>query len=109
MARNTITGGAFEDAQGNVIAYGTLVLRLTVDVALNAAQGFVCAGVLNTIPLDASGNVVSTLIWPTDQMLPNTATYVAWVLNANNAIAWGPHQVQILSSPSPYNLSAWTP
>ena len=110
MAKNTITGGLFADYQGNPVAYGQLVMRVTADAALNSAQGFVCSGVPLFISLDVNGNVVSnTQVWPTDQMLPSGILYEAWVLNKSNTIVWGPHQNTIPSSPSPFDLKNWTP
>jgi hypothetical protein len=109
MAKNTITGGGFLDLQNNPVSYGTLVLKVSHDAALNSNQGFVCAGIPLFISLDVNGNVVSnTQVWPTDQMLPNTVTYTAWVLTNSNTEVWGPHQEVVLTSPSPYPLTNWT-
>jgi hypothetical protein len=110
MAKNTIINGAFSDAEGNAVSNGILILEISQDAALTNAQGFLCSGIPLFISLDANGNVVSNIsIWPTDQMLPSGITYRAWVENANGAIVWGPNSETVSTSPSPFDLSNWTP
>ncbi len=105
--KNFITGGSFQDALGNPIAFGTLLLQLPQDAA-SSLPSLVAAGIQLQIPLDASGNVTGNFsVWPTDQLSPNTLTYTAWVLTNSNTQVWGPHKEVILSNPSPFNLDAW--
>lgn len=107
-AKNTIIGGSFQDAQGNPVAFGTLLLQLPQD-AVTSQPSLICSAIQLQIPLDANGNVAGSIsVWPTDQLTPNTLLYTAWVLTNSNAQVWGPHKEVILSSPSPFNLDVWS-
>jgi len=104
-----IVGGGFQDSLGNAVSNGTMTLRLISDQQI-PSTGQTVAGVLINVPLDASGNVKGTVyVWPNDVMQDTTSYYVVNVYNANGQLVWGPQVQQILSVPSPYNLTLWIP
>lgn len=108
---NSLTGGTFSDASGNPLANGYLIFTLNQDVLVNTTTQL-CSGRSITVPLDANGNVVSSptqTLWPNDVMTPNNTFYYVSGYNSGGDLQWGPNSQTILSSPSPYNLSAWIP
>ena len=115
MAQVQITGGPFEDASGAPLANGYLVFQLQHDAAiLNFAQ--IMGNMAVHIPLDNNGYIQGTVsgtpiyMWPNDLMTPLGTNYIVWAYDANNRLAWDNPQVQqILQSPNPYNINAWTP
>jgi hypothetical protein len=74
--------------------------------------GQVCAGIKITVPLNSSGNVVTSpavYVWPNDVISPINSFYIVSGYTANGQLAWGPNHQQVLSSPSPFDLDAWIP
>lgn len=116
MAVNQITGGAFQDSEGNPLTEGTLVLTLNRDAYTdNTFSTLVCAGQSLEITLDANGNIASTEgVWPNDQLLDvwslTTDTYyTAKAITAEGQLAWGPNVIYILSTPSPFVITSIAP
>ena len=56
-----ITGGAFQDFEGNVLANGYLTMQLSHDEQEAVDPGEVVAGLILRVPLDANGNVAGTV------------------------------------------------
>ena len=109
MAKITISGGAFQDALGNPLALGYLILEPTQDGQINGGGGQLCSGIKITVNLDSSGNVVnSTVIWPTDQLTPTTIQYRIIAYTAQGQVAWGPNY-EVITGSSPFNLNTWVP
>jgi hypothetical protein len=116
--KTQLIGGGFQDAEGNAVANGSLVMELVQDEQLTSSQGQSCGGIKITLILDSNGNVSGTSgdggsaqsVWPTDQMNPTGASYTAWVYTANGQLAWGPnYNLMVPSSPNPYNIDNWVP
>lgn len=108
---NSLTGGAFQDSDGNVLADGYLVFKLNQDGVVNTSTE-VCSGEEITIPLDGSGNIVTSptySLWPNDAMTPSGSFYYVSAYAASGQRVWGPNPQTVLSSPSPYNVGAWVP
>jgi hypothetical protein len=106
-------GGGFQDALGEVIAKGTLRLKLSQDEVLSNNAGQLCGGAEVRIPLDANGNVdtaqANVSVWPTDQMMPAGAFYTVWAYAADGQLAWGPNSNLTVPSGATYNLDGWVP
>jgi hypothetical protein len=85
MATILISGGNFQDAAGNPLAFGYVTFRLNMDAMAGDSQ--ISAGRLVTIPLDANGNLTSQ-IWPNDAMLPNNTVYFAKAYTAEGQLVW---------------------
>lgn len=108
MAKVQITGGNFQDSEGNLLANGYLELELNQDESVGTS--LIAAGLIVTVPLDSNGNVLGTVsVWPNDQLSPGNSYYTVTGYSTSGQLAWGPNQQQILSSPSPYNIGAWIP
>jgi hypothetical protein len=127
---NQITGGAFQDSEGNPLAYGTLVLTLNHDgFTDNTYSTLVCAGQGIEYPLDENGNIDGAkFAWPNDQLIDvwsgaqnaaasggavpagvNTTYYTAKAFTADGQLAWGPNVIRIPSSPSPFVITSVAP
>ncbi len=106
---NQITGGAFQDALGNRLAYGKLVMELSAESAYSGAQ--ILSGLVLTIPLDANGNVAGApLVYPNDLITPANTTYKVSVFAADGTPVWQkPHYQTVPSTPTPYNIGNWIP
>jgi len=110
-----IIGGPFQDALGNALSDGYLIMQLQHDaVALNTGQ--IVGGKSVVIPLDINGYIQGTVtgapvyIWPNNVLLPSTTTYIVWAYDSVNRPVWDNPQIQTVSnSPSPFNVNAWIP
>lgn len=110
-----LIGGPFQDALGNPLANGFLIMRLQHDaVALNTGQ--IVGNISIRIPLDANGKIQGTvsgpavMVWPTDTLLPAGIKYRIWAYDSSNRLAWDNPQLQsVNSTPNPFNVNAWIP
>lgn len=111
MAKVQVIGGAFQDAQGNVLANGYLIFELSQDEqATGAAQ--IGSGRKVQINLNSSGSIdqsVAQFIWPNDLLAPVNSFYKVSGYNASGQLVWGPNNQQVISTPSPYDVTAWVP
>lgn len=111
-----LTGGAFQDSTGAVLANGYLKMKLNQDCMVNSSQ--VCAGVEITIQLDSAGNVASStstpaatnqLVWGNDQLSPTNSFYRVTGYKANGQIAFGPNNQQVIGNGGTFNVGTWVP
>lgn len=108
-SKNTLIGGGFQDALGNVVASGYMLFVLSQDAQVNGTTQ-IAAGYTVKINLDANGNIVSgQSIWPNDVLSPNGTFYNVSVFSKVGQLVWGPNAQQVLSSPSPFDVGAWIP
>jgi hypothetical protein len=109
--KNQIIGGAFQDAQGNTLANGYLVLQLSHDEQESVDPGQVVSGYTLKVPLDTNGNVAGTVyVWPNDQLSPINSYYIVNAYRSDGTLAWQAPQYQtITSTTSPFNLGSWVP
>lgn len=109
-----LSGGAFQDALGNVVANGYMLMQLSQDSQVTGAspEVQVVAGNVIKILLDSNGNVQASpaqYIWPNDVLTPQNTYYTVSVYNTNGQLVWGPNSQQVLSSPSPFDIGTWSP
>ena len=105
-----LTGGAFQDSEGNVLVDGYLKLRLSQDASVSGV-GNICSGVEITIQLDASGNAVTSpaqYVWGNDNLLPINTYYRVTGYTQSGQPAWGPNNQQIVGSGT-FDLGTWVP
>src|SRR5437016_9876641 len=108
-SRVTLINGSFEDAEGNLLANGYLVMRLSQDGAISGV-GQICSGIDITITLDSSGNVnASQSVWGNDQMTPINSFYRVFGYKANGQLAWGPNNQQVNGSGGTFDVGTWIP
>lgn len=109
-----LIGGPFQDALGDPLSNGYLLMQLQHDaVALNVGQIY---GASVRVPLDINGYIQGTVsgaavyIWPNNLLLPATTTYLIWLYSSTNQLVWDNPQVQTVNStPNPYNVNVWVP
>lgn len=102
----TLTGGGFQDSEGNVLANGSLTFVLSQDASVGGVN--VCSGVEITFDLDANGNIVSgSQIWGNDVLSPVNTFYQVTGYTANGQRAWGPNNQQVIGTS--FNLGTWVP
>lgn len=106
-----IIGGAFQDPAGNPLANGYLLFELSQDGLINGSSQ-IAAGREIKVTLDANGNVVTSpaqYIWPNDVIIPINTFYTVSAYTSSGQLVWGPNSQQVLSSPSPFDITAWVP
>ena len=107
-----LEGGAFQDAEGNVLAFGTLRMELVQDEQLSSDTGQLCSGITLQIKLDANGNVSTSpaqSVWPTDVMIPGEASYTVWGYSSSEQRVWGPNYNLLVPSGTTFDTGTWTP
>lgn len=103
-----LTGGQFQDAEGNVLALGYLKMRLNQDESV-ASVGQVCSGIEIRIELDASGAVVAgQFVWANADMTPANSYYRVTGFTNQGQLAWGPNNQQVPSGAT-FDVGTWIP
>lgn len=105
-----LTGGKFQDAQGNVLTNGYLTMALSQDEEVN--DSLICSGVTVRVQLDANGSVVTSpaqYAWANDQMLPVNSFYKVTGFTQAGQPAWGPNNQQIIGSGGTFDVGTWIP
>lgn len=106
-----LSGGAFQDAAGNLLSDGYLLMELSQDGVVNSDEQ-VAAGIVLKILLDANGNVATSpaqYVWPNDVISPSGTFYTVSAYKADGQLVWGPNSQVVFSLPSPYDIGAWVP
>jgi hypothetical protein len=108
MALIAISGGNFQDAEGNALAGGSLILQLNND-AVVLGTGQVVSKLPLVITLDENGNAPSTDIWFNDQLSPSGTVYIATLFSASSQPVWSAAQNWSFTGGSPINLNTMVP
>jgi len=76
MARVAFPLTNFQDADGNPVSNGVVLLELNTDVVTPDSQQ-IAAGFASGIPLDINGNLLgSPLVWPNAELQPAGSVYI---------------------------------
>jgi len=103
-----LTGGHFQDAEGNVLANGYLKMILSTDGGISGV-GMVCAGITITINLDANGSVIAgQYVWGNDVITPVNSYYTVTGYTAAGQPAFGPNLQQVISGAT-FDVGTWVP
>ena len=111
-----LTGGGFQDAEGNLLANGYLEFVLSQDSSVTGV-GNIAAGVTIKIQLDSVGNAASSAsspaaadqyLWGNDVLNTPNTFYKVTGFTAEGQPAWGPNNQQVIGS-SPFDLGTWVP
>lgn len=103
-----LTGGAFQDSEGNLLALGYLTMRLSQDSSVGTSQ--ICSGIEITIQLNSSGSVVaSQFVWGNDQLSPANSFYTVTGFTAAGQPAWGPNNQQVVGDGGTFDVGTWVP
>jgi len=107
-----LIGGHFQDAEGNVLALGHLVMELVQDEQLSSSTGQVCGGIKILINLDANGSVSTSpaqSVWSPENMTPIGASYTVWGYTAQGELAWGPNYNLDVPVGATFDVDNWIP
>lgn len=111
-----LTGGSFQDANGNVLAFGYLTLKLSQDGNVSGV-GNICSGVAITIQLDANGNVGSSTsptpvanqyVWANSNIAPINTYYKVTGFTQQGERAFGLNNQQVAAGAT-FNVGTWVP
>lgn len=115
LSPTQLTGGQFQDSQGNVLELGYLTMKLSQDEETN--DSLICSGIEIRIQLDSNGNVASSAstpaapnqyCWANDVLLPVNSYYMVTGYTANGQLAFGPNCQQVIGS-TPFDTGQWVP
>jgi hypothetical protein len=105
-----ITGGNFQDFEGNPLSNGWLTMALSHDEQIASPSVQIVGGVVQKVPLDQGGNIQGTAyVWPNSAMLPGSSYYIVNAYREDGALAWKAPQYQTVSATSPFNVGSWIP
>jgi len=106
-----LSGGAFEDLEGNPLANGYLIMELSHDANYSAGPYQITAGIKLKIQLDASGNINPTVqVWSNDILTPAGSYYTVTAYKSDGTQAYRNSQFWVLAaSPSPLNVATIVP
>ena len=107
-----LTGGHFQDAEGNVLNLGYLLMEVVQDEQLSSLAGQVCSGIKIKITLNASGSVDVTTpqsVWSPENMVPAGASYTVWGYTALGQLAWGPNYGLDVPIGATFDVDNWIP
>jgi hypothetical protein len=93
----TINGGAFQDASGNPLASGKLVLQLSTDAqeTTTTPDGQVVSGLPITIVLDANGDAPNTSIFSNAELNPAGTYYTVRLFSSSGQHVWSRPQIWV--------------
>jgi hypothetical protein len=112
--KTQLTGGLWQDSEGNVLNDGYLKMVLNQDNSVSGAAS-ICAGVEITIQLNSSGSVSTTTpqyVWATDVMVTPNAYYRVTAYSAAGQPVWGPNNQQVTSGGiggGTFDCGTWVP
>lgn len=102
-----LSGGGFQDSEGNLLANGVLHFLLSQDGSVSGV-GNICSGIEVLIQLDADGNATSgSEIWGNDVISPPNNFYRVTGYSATGQPSWGPNNQQVVGST--FDLGTWVP
>ena len=108
MAIDTLSGGAFQDPAGNLIANGSITFQLSAPALVSGTGQVVPNGTIS-YALDGNGNIVAgAKLYGNDQLIPSGTFYIVNIFSAGGAPVRGPENWS-LSGVSPISLTGITP
>lgn len=97
----TLSNGGFQDAEGNALALGTVILQLTNDALTNDASPnkLIAGNIPIVINLDSNGNVTGTpKIWSNSELTPSGTGYTVMAFTASGLQAWRVAQTWVFTA-----------
>lgn len=117
VSKTQLTGGQFQDSEGNVLANGYLKMVLSSDESVNDSQ--ICSGISLNIILDGNGSAAAyptipadQYVWANDVMSPTNSFYTVTGYTAAGQPAWGPNNQQVTSGGvggGTFDIGTWIP
>lgn len=111
VSKVQLTGGNFQDGEGNVLADGYLLLQLSQD-ALVTGVAQIGSGVAVKIKLNSSGSIDTTVaqsVWGNDQLSPPNTFYTVTGYTSKSQLAWGPNYQQVIGNGGTFDVGTWVP
>jgi hypothetical protein len=114
VTKTQLTGGVFQDSEGNALALGYLMFKLNQDNSISGVASL-AAGIEVKITLNSSGSVDTSTpqyIWATDVMTVPNAFYTVTGYTAQGQRAWGPNNQQVTSGGlggGTFDCGTWVP
>ena len=110
--KTQLTGGGFQDGEGNPLALGYLKMKLNQDASVSGV-GNICSGVEITIQLDVNGNVVTSpaqSVWANTGgvLSPINTYYKVTGYTQEGQRAWGANNQQVAAGAT-FNVGTWVP
>jgi len=105
-----LTGGSFQDTEGNVLANGYLKFKLSQDCSVGGTN--ICSGVEVTVQLDGSGNARMSppqYLWANDVLSPSPTFYRVTGYTEQGQPVWGPNNQQVIGNGGTFDLGTWIP
>lgn len=105
-----LAGGNFQDAEGNELANGYLVMVLSQDAQANHNTQIVGGRKLH-IFLDGAGNVITApgqFVWGNDVLSPVGTYYTVFAYTEAGQLVWD-EVVQVTSDTSEFDVGTWVP
>lgn len=108
VSKVQLTGGNFQDAEGNLLSGGYLSFRLNQDGNVN--DSLICAGIAIQINLDGYGAIIAgQYVWGNDQLSPVNSYYRVTGYTSKGQIAWGPNNQQVTGNGGAFDVGTWIP
>jgi hypothetical protein len=117
ISKTMLTGGNFQDSEGNVLANGYLKMVLSSDESVNDSQ--ICSGISLNITLDGNGSAAAyptipadQYVWANDVMSPTNSFYTVTGYTSAGQPAWGPNNQQVTSGGvggGTFDIGTWVP
>jgi hypothetical protein len=106
----TLSGGAFQDAGGNKLVGGRLVLQLSTDAQETTTNpdGQVVSQLPITIALDANGNAPATQVYSNAELTPAGTYYTVRLYSSAGQLVWAKPQTWVFSQASGESIDIGT-
>lgn len=111
MAGALLTGGGFQDCEGNPLSSGRITLELSaLATDLQTGTFQICPGEVVSYTLDANGNILGTpSVWSNDLLRPSNTFYRITVYTSKGQLAWGPNSLPLIAVSGTVNLDLLVP
>lgn len=108
-SKTILSGGNFQDPEGNELANGYMIMVLSQDAQAN--QNTQIAGGRNIrIQLDGAGNVITSpaqAVWGNDVLTPVGTYYTVFVYTEEGQLVWD--EIVLVTSGANFDTGTWVP
>jgi len=107
----TISGGNFQDGDGDPLSNGWILMRMSQDVRDPSTMTQIVSGTTIRVPLGPTGSVSGTpRVWSNDTLQPSGSFYRVTAYDSDGDQVWShPQNLTVPSSPDPFNIGTWIP
>lgn len=108
-SKTILSGGNFQDPEGNEVANGYIIMVLSQDAQANQNTQ-IAGGRKIRIQLDGAGNVITVpaqAVWGNDVLFPSGTYYTASVYTEEGQLVW--NEVVQVTSGANFDTGTWVP